>query len=57
MTFDNYYLESCAGFVESLTAFDHLNDEDSELLEAGGGDGHGHALYHRPGDLNLWVQK
>ena len=56
MIFDNYYLESCAWLVESLAAFDHLNDEDGELLEAGGGDGHGHALYHRPGDLNLWVQ-
>ena len=47
------YLKSCAGFVKSLAPLDQLDDKDGELLEAGGGDGHGHALNNRPGDLNL----
>ena len=55
MTFGilKHYFEGCAGFIEGLAALDQLNDKDGELLEAGGRDGHGHALNHRPGDLNL----
>ena len=47
------YVEGCARFVERLAALHQLDHEDSELLVAGGSDGHRHTHYLRPGQLDL----